>query len=236
MANLVIALDYQDSLEALNLAGALHNQTPCWMKVGLELFVREGPMVVKTIKRMGYSIMLDLKMFDIPNTVRGGVRSAASIGADMLTIHLLGGESMCRAAMEEARALSPAPTVFGITVLTSMGGGRQDLAGQVREMTLELAARAAAWGLDGVVCSGLEVAEVKAACPGLQCLTPGIRPKEGAGDDQRRIVTPAEAVARGADFLVVGRPITRAADPAAAARAIMDEMNGAGSGLDSAGA
>jgi orotidine-5'-phosphate decarboxylase len=228
MANLVIALDYQDSLDALNLAGALHNQTPCWMKVGLELFVREGPMVVKTIKRMGYSLMLDLKMFDIPNTVRGGVRSAASIGADMLTVHLLGGESMCRAAMEEARALSPAPTVFGITVLSWWGGGRQVVAGLGRLMTLVRAARAAAWGLDGVVCSGLEAAAVKAAHPGLKCLTPGIRPKDGEDNDQQRIVTPAEAVARGADFLVVGRPITRAADPAAAARAIMDEMNSAG--------
>jgi orotidine-5'-phosphate decarboxylase len=227
MANLVIALDYQDSLDALNMAGALHNQAPCWMKVGLELFVREGPMVVKTIKRMGYSIMLDLKMFDIPNTVRGGVRSAASIGADIVTIHLLGGEAMCRAAMEEARAMSPAPMVFGITILTSMGGGRQELADQVREMSLELAGRAAAWGLDGIVCSGLDVADVKAAYLNLQCLTPGIRPKGSDANDQQRTVTPGEAVARGADFLVVGRPITRAADPAAAARAIVDEMNGA---------
>ena len=224
MANLVIALDYTDAVDALNMATQLQGHTP-WMKVGLELFTREGPLVVKTLKRMGFHVMLDLKMFDIPNTVRGGLRAASWIGADLITVHLLGGERMCRAALEERESLEHKPLIFGVTVLTSLEQGELPVEADIRQLATNLAGNASAWGLDGVVCSGLEVAGIKAAHPKLRCLTPGIRPSGSESGDQRRVVTPAEAVAFGADFLVVGRPVTQAKDPVAAAKAIMDEIS-----------
>ena len=122
MANLVIALDYTDATDALNMATQLQGTVP-WMKVGLELFTREGPMMIKTLKSMGFHVMLDLKLFDIPNTVRGGVRAASWIGADLITVHLLGGERMCRTALEERDSLANKPMIFGVTVLTSLEQG-----------------------------------------------------------------------------------------------------------------
>ena len=222
MAKLVVALDYTDSLDALNMANSLCGSAE-WVKVGLELFTREGPRMVQTLKGMGFKVMLDLKLFDIPNTVRGGVRSACWIGADLITVHLLGGERMIRAAVEEARQehIGSQPMVFGITVLTSLEQG--ELPGytqNIADLAVELAGKGASWGLHGVVCSGHEAAAIKAQNPTLRCLTPGIRLDEGSSDDQRRIMTPAEAVAAGSDFLVVGRPITRAKNPAEVARAI----------------
>lgn len=226
MANLIVALDYTDMLDALNMANSLRG-TAQWMKVGLELFTREGPKVVQTLKGMGFSVMLDLKLFDIPNTVRGGVRSACWVGVDLITVHLMGGERMVRAAVEEAHAVTRGskPLLFGITVLTSMEQG--DLPGYTRklgDLAVELATNGADWGLNGVVCSGHEVRDIKSIRPSLACLTPGIRPGTGSKDDQRRTMTPAEAVHTGSDFLVVGRPITGAADPVAAAKAILAEM------------
>ncbi len=229
MAELIVALDYTDALDALNMATALRYETN-WVKVGLELFTREGPRVVQTLKGMGFKVMLDLKMFDIPNTVRGGVRSACWIGADLITLHLFGGENMIRAAVEEAELQADRsgsrPLLFGVTVLTSMGqGDLPGYTGNIGDLAFELADRAKAWGLDGVVCSGSEVVCVKQAFPALGCLTPGIRPAGGSADDQQRIMTPGAAVAAGSDFLVVGRPVTRAENPAGAARAITREMN-----------
>jgi orotidine-5'-phosphate decarboxylase len=223
MANLVLALDYTDAVEALNMAARMQGTVP-WMKVGLELFTREGPMVVKTLKRMGFHVMLDLKMFDIPNTVRGGIRAASWIGADLITMHLLGGERMCKSAVEERDRLERKPMLFGVTVLTSLEQG--ELPGEINLQSLaaELAENAVSWGLDGVVCSGWDISGIKAAWPSLRCLTPGIRPIGSDSGDQRQVVTPAEAVALGSDFLVVGRPITQAEDPVASATAILDEM------------
>ena len=228
MPELIVALDYTDALDAFTMAGSLRHETR-WVKVGLELFTREGPRVVQTLKGMGFKVMVDLKMFDIPNTVRGGVRAACWIGADLITLHLLGGERMIRAAVEEAaeRAATGGerPLLFGVTVLTSMEPG--DLPGydgDIAGLAGELADGAAAWGLDGVVCSGFEARAIKSRHPNLLCLTPGIRPAGGGSDDQRRIMTPAKAVAEGSDFLVVGRPVTRADDPAAGARAIVREI------------
>ena len=223
MANLVIALDYTDAVDALSMAAQLQGKAP-WMKVGLELFTREGPMVVKTLKRMGFQVMLDLKLFDIPNTVRGGVRAASWIGADLITVHLLGGERMCRAAIEERNSLEHKPLLFGVTVLTSLEQGELPVQADLRHLAGELAGKALQWELDGVVCSGLEVSGIKAAYPALRCLTPGIRPSGSPNGDQRRVVTPSEAVALGSDFLVVGRPITQAKDPVLAAAAVLDEM------------
>lgn len=228
MAQLVVALDYTDALDALNMANSLRGSAQ-WMKVGLEQFTREGPRVVQTLKSMGFKVMLDLKMFDIPNTVRGGVRAGTWIGADMITLHLLGGERMIREAVEEVHSFSKdqeRPLLFGVTVLTSMAQG--ELPGYDQNLpafAATLAESGQTWGLDGVVCSGHEVRDIKARCPKLLCLTPGIRPASGTTDDQHRIMTPGQAVQAGSDYLVVGRPITRAEDPFAAAEAILAEMN-----------
>ena len=225
MAQLIAALDYTNAADALATADALRG-CPIWMKVGLELFTHEGPSVAARLKEMGFKVMLDLKMFDIPNTVKGGVRSACLMGVDLITVHALGGDRAAREAIEESAASGGArPLLFAVTVLTSMAPGElpgygEDLSG----LAADLAAGGQAWGLDGVVCSGHEVETIKRRCPSLLCLTPGIRPASGSTDDQRRVMTPAQAVRAGSDFLVVGRPITKAPVPANAARAILDEM------------
>lgn len=229
MAELVVALDFPDSGQALGLARTLAGTAP-WAKVGLELFTAEGPALVAGLKDLGFKVFLDLKFLDIPNTVRGAVRSAARLGADMVNIHILGGARMAEAARagrdEGALPGTKGPLLLGVTVLTSMDDADLPLPfpGGAPALALELARRGRAYYLDGVVCSGQEAAAVKAACGrDFLCLTPGIRPA-GGDDDQRRTVTPAEAVAAGADYLVVGRPVTRAADPRAAALALLDQM------------
>lgn len=231
MADLVVALDFKDGAPALSMARTLRG-TASWMKVGLELFTAEGPEVVMGVKRLGFKVFLDMKFFDIPNTVQGAVRSAARLGADMVTIHALGGERMAHAAMEGAVEGTPAgrtpPLVLAVTMLTSMAAGDLPVANAPgpSEMALDLAVKAKQYGLNGVVCSGLEVERIKASCgSGFACLTPGIRPASAEAGDQRRVVTPAEAVRGGSDFLVVGRPVTRAKRPEAAARAIIQEMD-----------
>jgi orotidine-5'-phosphate decarboxylase len=231
MAELVVALDYKDADAALSMARTLRGAAP-WMKVGLELFTAEGPKVVTGLKELGFKVFLDLKFFDIPHTVQGAVRSAARLGADMVDIHALGGERMARAAMEgcdegTAPGQTP-PLVLAITMLTSMAEGDlpvENVPGP-SEMALDLAVKAKQYGLNGVVCSGLEVERIKGACgSGFACLTPGIRPALAEAGDQRRVVTPADAVRSGSNFLVVGRPVTRAKRPEEAARAIIEEMS-----------
>ena len=231
MAELVVALDYPDRAGALGMARTLAGAVP-WVKVGLELFTAEGPSLIGELKAMDFKLFLDLKFFDIPNTVQGAVRSAARLGVDMVNIHALGGERMARAAMTGCRegALSDAapPLVLAVTMLTSMAEGDLPVPGAPApsEMALDLAIKAKQYGLNGVVCSGLEVASIKASCgQGFIGLTPGIRPASSGGDDQRRVVTPARAVAEGSDFLVVGRPVTGAVSPRDAALAIIGEMH-----------
>ncbi len=227
--NLIVALDYTSKAEALKMAHTLTGIVP-WVKVGLELFTKEGPVMLESLKDMGFKLMLDLKLFDIPNTVAGAVRSSAAIGADLITVHTFGGEKMLKAAVDtayEAEKYGKRPLVFGVTVLTSFEEG--DLlyySGSLEDLAKNLAARAEAWGLDGVVCSGQDLQAIKERCPQLQCLTPGIRSaKVGAvSDDQRRIVSPQQAVRLGANFLVVGRPITRAEDPVQAAKIFMEAI------------
>ena len=227
MAQLIAALDYTNAADALATADSLRG-CPVWMKVGLELFTQEGPSIVRSLRERGFRVMLDLKMFDIPNTVAGGVRSACRMGVDLITLHALGGERMIRAAVEAASEFPEGsrPLLFAVTILTSMAPGElPGYSGDLSELAADLAAGGQRWGLDGVVCSGHEVRAIKARCPGLLCLTPGIRPASGTpADDQRRVMTPAQAVRAGSDFLVVGRPITKAAVPADAARAILNEM------------
>lgn len=230
MSQLCVALDFGTRKEAIGMARTLQGTTS-WVKVGLELFAAQGPDVVRALKDLGLSVFLDLKFFDIPNTVRGAVRSATAAGADMVNIHTLGGQRMAEAALmgrDEGAGSGPKPVVLGVTILTSMdqedlgviGGGER----KVGTLVVDLARKAKAYYLDGVVCSGLEVESIKQACgTGFICLTPGIR-LSGGEDDQRRVVTPAQAVANGSDYLVVGRPITGADDPAATARMVMEQM------------
>ena len=230
MAELIVALDFKDAGSALTMARSLKGAVS-WMKVGLELYTAEGPVIISSLKDMGFKVFLDLKFFDIPHTVQGAVRSAARLGADMVNIHALGGERMARAAMvgcaEGVAAGQKTPIVLAVTMLTSMAAGDLPIAGAPgpSEMALDLAGKAKQYGLNGVVCSGLEVAAVKTACgSGFICLTPGIRLASSGTDDQRRVVTPAQAVRNGSDFLVVGRPVTGAVSPKAAASAIIDDM------------
>ena len=230
MAELVVALDFRDGESALSIARSLQGAVP-WVKVGLELFTAEGPALIGELKALGFKVFLDLKFFDIPNTVQGAVRSAARLGVDMVNIHALGGERMARAAMAGcAEGTEPGgepPLVLAVTMLTSMGAGDLPVenAPDPSEMALDLAVKAKQYGLNGVVCSGLEVAAIKRACgPEFIGLTPGIRPASSVEDDQRRVVTPAGAVASGSDYLVVGRPITGAESPEEAALAIIREM------------
>ena len=249
MAELAIALDVPDQPSAVALAEKLSAGLDAatgkvWFKVGMELYTAAGPAVVEALKGLGFSVFLDLKYHDIPNTVAGAMRAAARLGVDMANVHICGGEAMVRAAVDGARQGAEArngtpPILLGVTVLTSLGprdldaiGMPADLyradmdgAGRLAALALLRAEQARAWGLDGVVCSGHEAAGIKRACGrDFICLTPGIRPRSGEVNDQSRVMTPAEAVGAGADFLVVGRPITGAAAPLAAMRAILREM------------
>lgn len=226
---LAVALDVPEQEAALALAAKLRGIAP-WVKAGMELFTLCGPSVLERLKGMGFQVFLDLKFYDIPHTVAQAVRAAARGGADMITLHVQGGQRMCEAARDAADSLRAggghAPLLFGVTVLTSFGpGDMPGIEAAPSDFALDLARKAALWGLDGVVCSAWEAAAVKAAAPALSRLCPGIRPEGDARDDQRRVMTPARAVLEGADYLVVGRPITRSGDPAEAARRILAEMH-----------
>ena len=228
--HLVVALDMGSAAAAMALGETLSG-LPLWFKVGLELFTAEGPEPVRELTRRGHSVFLDLKFHDIPNTVRGAVRSAAGLGARMLTLHLCGGEAMAKAALEgrldslrNEEHGTMEPLVMGVTELTSTPPTKGMEA--LRDLVVSRALAAKSWGLDGVVCSGLEAELVKNACgPDFLCLCPGIRfAATGANDDQSRVCTPADAVRAGADFLVMGRPITRAEDPREASVRALEAM------------
>ena len=226
-AGLIIALDLPDATQALGLARDLRGIVP-WCKVGLELFCAAGPPLLSSLRAMGYRIFLDLKFYDIPNTVARAVRSAVLSGADMLTIHCQGGSRMCHAAMEAVEELprERRPFVIGVTALTSFGPGEMPgIARDPGEFAIMLAGMACEWGLDGIVCSGHELAPISAAYPRMLRVCPGIRPAGCAAGDQTRVMSPAEAVRNGASFLVAGRPILEAPSPAGAARAILAEMD-----------
>jgi orotidine-5'-phosphate decarboxylase len=224
---LAVALDLPDATQALNLVDRL-GDTCQWFKVGMELYYAAGNDIVKKLRDRGFKVFLDLKLHDIPNTVAGAVRSATQAGASLLTLHASGGAAMMSAAAEAASAPG-SPRLLAVTVLTSMDAN--ELAGigvssSPAEQVLRLARLAQASGIDGMVCSPEEVAALRRETgPSTLLVVPGIRPAGTAQDDQKRIATPAQAIAEGASMLVVGRPITRATDPAEAARAILREMN-----------
>jgi len=223
---LVVALDFPTGAAALQLVGRLDDLIQ-WFKIGLELYLSEGNSIVDAVRERGYSVFLDLKLHDIPNTVAGAVRSVAATGAGMLTVHAAGGPAMLAAAQAAASALPSAPKLLAVTVLTSMDSTQlaaTGVSGSPREQVAHLAGMAYDAGLRGFVASSEEVALLRSAHPDTTLVIPGIRPAGAAVGDQKRIATPAAAIAAGADYLVVGRPITQAADPAAAAQAILDEI------------
>ncbi len=225
---LVVALDFPSAEEALAMVDLLEGRCR-WFKVGMELFYgATGPGVVEELCRRGFSVFLDLKLLDIPNTVAGAVRSLASTGASLLTVHAIGGQAMLEAAAGAAANLREAPKLLGVTVLTSMDEGQMQavgVAGPPAEQVLRLGRLALGTGLEGLVCSAEETRMLRAELgEGPMLVVPGIRAAEEERGDQRRVATAREAMGRGASMLVVGRPITRAADPAAAAELILGEM------------
>jgi orotidine-5'-phosphate decarboxylase len=223
---LVVALDVPDGSAALAVIERLEGLVQ-WFKVGLELYFSEGNTIVEAIRNRGYSVFLDLKLHDIPNTVAGAVRSAAATGAGMLTVHAAGGPAMLAAAQEAAAASPSAPKLLAVTVLTSMDQAQLAATGidsAPAELVIRLAGIAYDAGLRGFVTSAREIASLRAAHPDATLVIPGIRPIGADSGDQRRVATPGAAIAAGADYLVVGRPITQAAYPAAAAQSILNEI------------
>jgi orotidine-5'-phosphate decarboxylase len=229
---ILVALDVDSRATALALADTLRGSVAGY-KIGKQLFTAEGPEVVRALTDRGDRVFLDLKFHDIPNTVAGAIGSAVATGAWMVNVHASGGTAMMRAAAEAARRAAERtgrarPLVIGVTVLTSMDQAALAEVGTSRgvmEQVVHLARLARSAGMDGVVASPQEIAAIRAACgPDFVIVTPGIRPAGQQGkDDQARTLTPAEAVAAGATYLVIGRPITAAADPRAAADAIVAE-------------
>jgi orotidine-5'-phosphate decarboxylase len=226
---LIVALDFPDAKTALELAEKLDGSVR-WLKVGLELYIAAGPGIVEALLKRGHSIFLDLKLHDIPNTVAGAVRSAASLGVEMLTVHAAGGPAMLDAAQSALVNFEKAPQLLAVTVLTSMDGAQLKSVGVERsaaEQVEVLARMGIEAGINGFVCSPEEVGSLRAMTGAEGVLvTPGIRPAGSAVGDQKRIATPAEALKAGASYIVVGRPITQAKDPAGAAREILREMEG----------
>jgi orotidine-5'-phosphate decarboxylase len=236
-SRIMVALDRPDAASARRLAAALQG-AGCWMKVGMELFYAAGPDIVRELKAMGFRVFLDVKMHDIPNTVRGGARSIARLGADMFNVHAAGGMAMMRAALEGAAegaaesggpGASGLPVIIAVTQLTSTDQATLNdeigIPGTVEDTVVRYARLARAAGLHGVVASPLEAAAVKRACGAdFLAVTPGIRPRGADPGDQRRFATPLDAVRAGADFLVIGRPNTAAPDPAAALEHLVEEL------------
>jgi orotidine-5'-phosphate decarboxylase len=224
---LIVALDVASSAQALALVDRLEDECR-WFKIGLELFVASGPAIVEALVNRGHSVFLDLKLHDIPNTVAGAVRAVGSLGVRMLTVHAAGGPAMLTAAREAAAEISAPPELLAVTVLTSMDQGQLGAIGvpQTASAQVELLARmGVAAGIKGFVCSAQEVAMLRAVTGDQGVLvTPGIRPAGSELNDQSRIATPGQALKQGASYLVVGRPITQAEDPAKAAQAILKEM------------
>lgn len=226
---LIVALDVSSAADAQALVQRLGSAVSTY-KIGSQLFTAEGPGVVRGLAASGKRVFLDLKFHDIPNTVAGGVRSAAALGAWMLTVHAAGGSAMLRAAVEAARQSPKPPLIVAVTVLTSLSDSdlqETGVTGRTVDHALVLATLARNCGCDGIVASPREARIIRQNLGvGFVIVTPGIRPEGSATQDQARVNTPAEAVAAGADYLVVGRPITAAADPAAAARNIVKEISG----------
>lgn len=234
---LMVALDYPDAAQASELVRKLEG-IPCYMKVGMQLFYTAGPDFVKDLKDRGYSVFLDVKMHDIPNTVKGGSHSVTRLGVDMFNVHAAGGVSMMQAAKAGAEAAVAEtsglvmPIIIAVTQLTSTDQSVMNkeigISGSVEEAVVRYASLAKEAGLHGVVASSLEVKAISAVCGhDFKTITPGIRPAGSGMGDQARVLTPGQAISRGSHYLVVGRPITSSPDPRQAAEQIIEEMIGA---------
>lgn len=229
---IMVALDYPNAERAEGLLKQLDG-IPCFVKVGMQLFYAAGPSFIASLKERGYKVFLDVKMHDIPNTVKGGAESVTRLGVDVFNVHAAGGKHMMEAALEGVdkglAAGSGRPIVIAVTQLTSTTqavlNDEIGLAGTTEQAVIRYARLAHAAGLQGVVASPLEVTAIKAACgDGFVTVTPGIRPAGADAGDQSRIMTPAEAFAQKTDYVVIGRPITGAVDPRAAIEAIIDSI------------
>jgi orotidine-5'-phosphate decarboxylase len=224
---IIVALDFAEAEPAMALLARL-NPAQCRIKIGKELFTRGGPALVERVTARGFAVFLDLKFHDIPTTAARACRAAADLGVWMLNVHTLGGRRMLEAARDAVAASATRPLLIGVTLLTSLDA--QDLrdigiASTLEDEAVRLAALARQSGLDGVVCSAQEARSMRARFgPDFCLVTPGIRPAGAASDDQSRTMTPAAALQAGADYLVIGRPITRAPDPLAALSAIQAEI------------
>jgi orotidine-5'-phosphate decarboxylase len=223
----IVALDYPDAKSAWQLVRLLEPGL-CRLKVGKELFTSAGPQFVGELAGEGYEVFLDLKFHDIPTTVARACRAAAGLGVWMLNVHALGGERMLIAAREALEQGSRPPLLVAVTILTSMD--ERDLhavglSGTPEENVIRLATLAHQCGLDGVVCSSRETATLRARFgAGFRLVTPGIRPSGSEADDQRRVMTPVEALSNGSSYLVIGRPVTQADDPPGVLRTINSEL------------
>ncbi|MDM8545392.1 orotidine-5'-phosphate decarboxylase [Candidatus Venteria ishoeyi] len=224
---IIVALDFAQAETALNLAQQLKDQN-CKVKVGKELFTRAGPDLVRKLTDMGLDVFLDLKYHDIPNTVAKACQAAADLNVWMLNVHALGGKAMLSAAREALEGYPQRPKLIAVTILTSLHDDELTavgLSGNAKDNVLRLANLAHDSGLDGVVCSPREIQPIRAQLPeSFQLVTPGIRPAGSASDDQTRTLTPEQALLAGANYLVIGRPITAASDPVAALDNIRESL------------
>lgn len=224
---IIIALDYPAEAPALELVSRL-DPGLCRLKVGKEMFTRLGPVFVERLAAKGFDVFLDLKFYDIPNTVAAACAAAADLGVWMVNMHASGGRRMMEAARERLEGLRERPLLIGVTILTSMN--QEDIAeigfsGSPEENVVRLARLTRDSGLDGIVCSPLEAAAVRPEVGSdFLLVTPGVRPASASVDDQKRVMTPAKALGNGADMLVIGRPITAAADPMQALANIQAEV------------
>jgi len=232
-SRLIVALDLPDREAALNAVARLEGHVGSF-KVGLELFVREGPRLVEELRRRSQNVFLDLKLHDIPNTVAGAVRSACSLGVQMLTLHASGGRKMIEAALKATEGIADPPLLLAVTALTSLAQPDLDelgIAGPPGVWVEKLAACAVSSGVRGLVASPLEVPALhRRYGASIRIVVPGIRPSGAPVQDQARTATPAGAILAGADYLVVGRPILQDPDPAEAADRMVAEIAAAGAG------
>ncbi|MFI5116391.1 MAG: orotidine-5'-phosphate decarboxylase [Terriglobales bacterium] len=224
---LIVALDVPGATQARQIVQAIGEAATTY-KIGKQLFTAEGPQIVRDLVASGRKVFLDLKYHDIPNTVAAAVRSAAELGVSMMTVHAYGGSKMLKAAVEAAHQSPAKPMVLAVTVLTSLSDSdlqELGIAGGVLSQVLRLGALARAAGCGGLVASAQEARELRTALgEGFAIVTPGVRPAGASAGDQARVVTPKDAIAAGATYLVVGRPILEAPDPANAAQQIADEI------------
>ncbi len=224
---LILALDLPDRESALKILDGLRGKLE-WVKIGLQMYLKYGANFVREVSGMGFKIFLDLKLFDIPNTVASAVESVSALPVSMLTIHASGGREMMRRAVESAAERNPELLILGVTVITSFDADSLAETGVELEpewQVEKLAKLAVDSGLKGLVCSPLEIESLRSILPEDTVLvTPGIRPSGSSADEQKRIMTPADAARAGSDFIVVGRPILKAENPAFAVSKILEEI------------